>query len=68
MRDVLSFSTGSKKKCIANELICNPGEIHCSQVIKPILVLVLNSHKLEVEMSTYFLVSLFPDEVFLHDF
>lgn len=49
------------KKCIANELICNPGEIHCSQVIKPILVPVLNSHKLEAEVSTYFVASLFPD-------
>jgi len=49
------------KKCIANELICNPGEIHCSQVIKPILVLVLNPHKLEAEVSTYFVVSLVPN-------
>lgn len=49
-----------KKKCTTNELIGNTGDIHCSQVIKPILVLLLNSHKLESEVSTCFAVLLGP--------
>lgn len=49
-----------KKQRTTNELIGNTGDIHCSQVIKPILVLLLNSHKLESEVSTCFAVLLGP--------